>query len=144
MRNEPLFKAIKCTLCTFCLVLASACSTSKKLHPIHTRNHPLLTADQDSDHYQGLASWYGKKFHHKRTANGERFNMYSFTAAHRSLPFGTRVQVRNLTSGKSVVVRINDRGPYSKSRLIDVSYSAGRALGLLKAGVARVEMSVLN
>jgi len=89
----------------------------------------------------GMASYYT---HGKRTANGERFNPGGLTAAHRSLPFGTRVQVTNLNNGKSVVVRINDRGPFVRGRLIDLSYGAARAVGVTSSGVARVTLLVLN
>ncbi len=92
----------------------------------------------------GLASWYGKKFHGRRTASGEKFNMTEFTAAHRRLKFGTRVRVESPTTGRSVVVRINDRGPFSKGRIIDLSKAAARELGILKKGFAKVDLYVLN
>jgi rare lipoprotein A len=91
--------------------------------------------------FSGLASYYKSG---KRTANGERYNPNGFTAAHRSLPFGTKVRVTNLKTGKSVVVRINDRGPFIRGRVIDVSYGAAKALGLHRSGVARVKVRVLN
>src|SRR5687768_12194400 len=77
----------------------------------------------------GKASWYGKQFHGRTTANGEEYNMFHFTAAHRTLPLGTWVKVTNLKNGKSVVVRINDRGPYAGNRIIDLSYAAAQSLG---------------
>jgi len=89
---------------------------------------------------RGQASWYGGKFHGRRTASGERFDRKAFTAAHRTLPFGTRLCVRSAASGKTVVVRVNDRGPFSKNRVIDLSESAARSLGMLKAGLAKVEL----
>ena len=91
---------------------------------------------------QGQASWYGKEQHGHPTANGERFDMNALPAAHLTLRMGTRVRVTNLRNGRSVVVRINDRGPYSKKRIIDVSYAAARELDMLDAGVvpARVEV----
>lgn len=92
----------------------------------------------------GMASWYGKEFHGKRTASGEIFNMYAFTAAHRTLPFGTYARVRNLDNGRSVVVRINDRGPFTKGRIIDLSYAAARAIGMVGPGIARVVLNVLS
>jgi rare lipoprotein A len=87
---------------------------------------------------RGKASWYGPGFHGKRTASGERFDMDAFTAAHRTLPFGTRVRVRNNQNGREVVVRINDRGPWVGDRIIDLSKAAAAALGLLQAGEAPV------
>lgn len=91
----------------------------------------------------GLASYYGEKFHGKRTASGEIYNMYDMTAAHRTLPFGTYVMVTNLENGRSVVVRINDRGPFAKGRVIDLSYAAAKRLGILHKGVAKVRIDVL-
>ena len=87
---------------------------------------------------RGLASWYGPKFHGRRTASGERYDMHGLTAAHRTLPFGTRVRVRSVSTGKEVVVRINDRGPFKRSRIIDLSLGAITALGLRHRGVTEV------
>lgn len=87
---------------------------------------------------RGRASWYGGRFHGRRTANGETFDQEELTAAHRTLPFGTRVRVRNLANGREVVVRINDRGPSSKARIIDVSRAAAEELGMLQGGTAPV------
>ena len=92
----------------------------------------------------GSASWYGGQFHGRKTANGERFNMHELTAAHRSLPFGTKVRVTNQKNGKSVVVRINDRGPYAGGRVIDLSRGAAQALSMVGAGVAPVKLQVLR
>ena len=89
---------------------------------------------------QGLASWYGERFQGKRTASGEPFNMQELTAAHRTLPFGTRVRVRNLDNGREVVVRINDRGPFNGRRVIDLSRAAATALGMVKSGVVKVQV----
>jgi rare lipoprotein A len=89
----------------------------------------------------GGASWYGPGFHGHRTANGERFNTHAFTAAHRSLPFGARVRVTNTDNGRSVVVRINDRGPFVGGRVIDLSQASARAIGI--RGVSRVRISRL-
>jgi rare lipoprotein A len=91
----------------------------------------------------GPASWYGGKFHGRRTANGERFNKNELTAAHRSLPFGTRVRVTNQRNGRSVVVRINDRGPFVGNRVIDLSRAAAEAVGMLRSGVAPVQLDIL-
>jgi len=90
-----------------------------------------------------MASWYGYDFHGKRTANGEVYNMYGYTAAHKILPFGTYVRVLNLDSRRSVVVRINDRGPFVRGRIIDLSYAAARVIGMIGPGTARVRLTVL-
>ncbi|GEP07664.1 septal ring lytic transglycosylase RlpA family protein [Methylobacterium oxalidis] len=89
----------------------------------------------------GVASWYGPGFHGRRTANGERFNTHALTAAHRSLPFGTQVRVTNKSNGRSVVVRINDRGPFVGGRVIDLSNASARAIGV--SGVAKVSLARL-
>jgi rare lipoprotein A len=92
----------------------------------------------------GLASWYGAKHHGKRTASGEIFDQNKFTAAHRTLPWGSIVKVTNLENGKSVEVRINDRGPFKKSRVIDLSRAAARALGMVESGLSPVQMELLS
>jgi rare lipoprotein A len=92
----------------------------------------------------GRASWYGPGFHGKRTANGERFNQNDLTAAHRHLPFGTKVKVTNVHNGRSVVVRINDRGPFSRGRVIDLSKAAARLIGVFQSGSAPVLLEVLG
>jgi rare lipoprotein A len=92
----------------------------------------------------GIASWYGEAHHGKMTASGERFDMYAMTAAHRTLPLGTRVLVTNLDNGRAVEVRINDRGPTLTDRIIDLSYGAARALGRVSEGVFRVRVAVLE
>lgn len=88
-----------------------------------------------------VASFYGGKHHGRKTASGERFNQHALTAAHRTLPFGTRVRVSH--AGRSVVVRINDRGPFVKGRTIDLSYAAARQLGMIGKGVVRVSITKL-
>ena len=92
---------------------------------------------------QGLASWYRKSFHGKVAASGETYDTEALTAAHRTLPFGTNVRIRRVEGGNSVVVRINDRGPYSGDRLIDVSEAAARHLGMTEPGVVKVALEVL-
>ncbi len=93
---------------------------------------------------KGIASWYGKEDHGDFTASGEPYNMYAYTAAHKTLPFGTLVKVINLKNGKSVVVRINDRGPFVKNRIIDLSYASAKKIGLIKDGTAPVIIQVLD
>ena len=90
---------------------------------------------------RGKASWYGPGFHGRLTANGERFNTNAYTAAHKTLPFGTKVKVTNERTGQSVVVRINDRGPYAKDRVIDLSKASAEAIGI--SGVAKVTLARL-
>lgn len=92
----------------------------------------------------GEASWYGGQFHGRTTASGERYDMDQLTAAHRSLPFGSRVRVTNQATNESVVVRINDRGPYAGNRVIDLSRAAAKAVRLIGPGVAPVKLEVLT
>lgn len=92
----------------------------------------------------GWCSYYGREFFHRRTASGERLDPNDLTAAHRTLPFGTRVRVTNLENGKRVVVRINDRGPFKKGRVLDVTPAAARQLGFASAGLAHVRLDVLG
>jgi len=92
----------------------------------------------------GVGSWYGRDFHGKLTANGENYDMHALSAAHKTLPLPTLVRVTNLANGRSVVVRVNDRGPFVKSRIIDLSYAAANALGYDKQGTARVRVQALD
>lgn len=105
---------------------------------------PPLDAPIPSDEVDGFATWYGPGFHGRRTANGELFDMEAMTAAHRTLPLGTWVEVFDVEHGRSVIVRINDRGPYKKTYVIDLSKGAARALGLLKRGRTRVALRVIG
>ncbi len=91
-----------------------------------------------------MTSWYGHKFHGRRTASGERFNMHSFTAAHRTLPFGTKVLVTNPKTQESVFVTINDRGPFSHGRILDISYAAAKKIGIWAVGSGMVEIKVVK
>ena len=91
----------------------------------------------------GIASYYGHEFAGKRTANGEIFNPASLTAAHRSAAFGSRIRVTNIANGRDVIVRVNDRGPWTGGRIIDVSHAAAKQLGMLGSGTARVKLSAL-
>jgi len=93
---------------------------------------------------RGLASWYGKKFHGQRTANGETYDMYAMTAAHKTLPLPSYLRVRNLNNGKSVIVRVNDRGPFHGNRIIDLSYAAATRLGIIGTGTGIVEIEGLT
>lgn len=92
----------------------------------------------------GVASFYAKKFHGRQTANGEIFDNHAMTAAHKSLEFGTIVRVTNRRNGREVVVRINDRGPWAKGRVIDLSLAAAREIGMIRHGTARVDIEILN
>lgn len=103
--------------------------------------YPLREAQNYRE--RGIASWYGKKFHGKRTSSGEPYNMYAMTAAHRTLPLPSYVRVRNLANGHAVIVRVNDRGPFLHNRLIDLSYAAALKLGIVSTGTGVVEVEAL-
>jgi rare lipoprotein A (peptidoglycan hydrolase) len=112
---------------------------------IHVGQRLLIPLDPGKDYYQiGNASWYGKGFHGNKTSSGERYNMYNYTAAHKKLPIGTKVRVVNLKNGKNIVVKINDRGPFKKGRIIDLSYAAAKSLGIVKNGIEKVRVEVLS
>jgi len=115
---------------------AGGCSLSRRYPGEYT--HPGGYSET------GDASYYGREAHGHPTASGEKFNMYALTAAHKTLPFGTRVRVTNLANKRSVVVRINDRGPFVSGRIIDLSYAAAKDIKMLDAGVARVELVVVK
>lgn len=93
---------------------------------------------------KGIASWYGKKFHGKRTSSGEPYDMYAMTAAHKTLPLPTYVEVTNLKNGKKVIVKVNDRGPFHENRLIDLSYSAAKQLGIIATGTGMVNIRTVS
>lgn len=108
----------------------------------HNWYHPLLHADGFTQ--SGKASWYGKKFHGRKTANGEIYNMYKISAAHKTLPLGTWVNVHNLDNNKKIQVRINDRGPFVRGRIIDLSYAAAKQIGIVGPGIANVKIVALG
>ncbi len=107
---------------------------------------PLITSAKvaPGDTHVGIASYYADKFHGRKTANGERFDQSALTAAHKTLPLGTKVRVTSTKTGKSVVVRINDRGPFIKGRVIDLSRRAAKELGIIKRGLAKVRVEVIS
>lgn len=110
-----------------------------------TQNTQTTQAVEDqSKTIAGVASYYAAKFHGKRTASGEKFNSKLLTAAHQTLPFGTLLKVRNLRNMKSVIVRVNDRGPHVRGRIVDVSRAAAELIGITHTGVARVELEILS
>ncbi|MEM8961835.1 MAG: septal ring lytic transglycosylase RlpA family protein [Acidobacteriota bacterium] len=113
-------------------ILAGGCSSNRFADPT------------PGDTQRGVASWYGPKFHGRTTANGEVYDMYGLTAAHRELPLGTRIEVTNLDNGRKVTVRVNDRGPFIRGRILDLSYGAAKAVGMIGPGLARVEIRVLE
>ena len=112
-------------------------------YEVFGKKYHVLTSS-DGYHKQGVASWYGSKFHGRRTSSGEFYDMHLATAAHKSLPLPTYAEVTNLDNGKKVVVKINDRGPFKDDRLIDMSYGAALRLGMTGTGTARVDVRVID
>lgn len=129
------FVPVQYLLLMFLLGLVS-CASPKSAKQHDSQSESLQT-------FQGVASWYGRPFHGRRMANGQRFDMNRYTAAHRTLPFGTRVEVTNLQNNQSVILTITDRGPFIRNRIIDVSRKAAQDLGFIGAGTATVEIKVL-
>ncbi len=162
MRGMPalLLRRLSVGVCLVVVLLLSACAGKPVVRVIDTpetrelpgwqrpyevdgkRHHPLL--DTQSFRERGTASWYGRDFHGKKTSNGEIYDMYGVSAAHKTLPIGSTVRVTHLKTGQQVTVRINDRGPFVGDRIIDLSYGAARQLGMVESGLAEVEIVVVG
>lgn len=119
-------------LVTLMATLVSGCS-------MHRYDQPRVGTTQ-----RGVASWYGEPFHGRKTASGEVYDMHGMTAAHRELPLGTVVAVKNLDNGRKIELRVNDRGPFVKGRVLDVSYAAAKHLGMVGPGTAKIELRVVS
>lgn len=146
-----MLKSIRLLLITFFIVALSACThlqqqngTAKKSS--YTVNGKTYTVSKPKKNYaeNGVASWYGRKFHKRRTSSGERYNMYKLTAAHKTLPFATRLRVTNLNNGKNVIVKVNDRGPFVSHRIIDLSYAAAKKIGMVNQGLVKVKVETVD
>ncbi len=122
----------------------AAVHKAKKVASVQKSKKVAKASGGGSSFQSGMASWYGGNFHGRKTANGETYNMNALTAAHKTLPFGTRVRVTNTRNGDSVVVRINDRGPFVGGRVIDLSRAAAGQIGVTASGVAPVKLAVLG
>ena len=132
------WRIIRCALCLVILLTVCACARRE------VRYEPFERRKMVQYREVGIASWYGEDYHGRKTANGEVYDMYAMTAAHRTLPFQTRVRVTNLENGKKTELRINDRGPFIAGRIIDLSYSGARAIGMLGTGTAKVNMEAIG
>jgi len=146
----------------FLLLLIAGCSPKQQVVYVDAK-HPKITSSQKVQkpykvlgrwYYphntyigyteEGISSWYGPNFHGKLTSNGEIYDMYKYTAANKTLPINTIIKVTNLSNNKSVIVRINDRGPFVKNRILDLSYAAGKKIGIDKTGTAKVRIEVIG
>jgi rare lipoprotein A len=136
-RNIPRCLRVNTALaiCLAFALLLHGCASVTRHEP-----QPVLTGYKET----GMASYYARILHHRKTASGERFDNYAMTAAHKTLPFGSEVKVTNLNNGKSVTVRINDRGPFVKGRIIDLSRAAFSQIADINKGVVKVEISVVQ
>lgn len=114
----------------------------KKIDPESESQEPLEA--QTGDVLYFVCSYYGKKFHGRQTSNGEIFDMYKFTCAHKTLPFNTKMIITNEDNGKSVIVRVNDRGPFIEGRDLDISYAAAKEIGMIAAGVKRLKIEIVD
>ncbi|QLB15708.1 hypothetical protein A6B39_09705 [Mannheimia granulomatis] len=120
-------------------------NVAKKRSTIKKKSAKTLQENSTRKHFQtGVASYYANKFNGRLTANGEIFSNTKMTAAHKTLPFGTLIEVTNLRNGRSVIVRVNDRGPYSHARVVDLSSAAAKKIGMHNSGTAKVRIAILN
>lgn len=126
---------LRFVLLSFAVAWLSACASAPSSKPVNTTQVGFVE--------EGIASFYANKYQFRTTANGERFNQFASTAAHKTLPFNSRVRVTNLDNGKSVIVRINDRGPFIEGRIIDLSRSSFSEIADTSAGLARVRIEVI-
>jgi len=133
-----------------CLILLTVfflgkCSPSSRFSSkISSQQQSVISDNTDGDVFYGESSYYAEKFHGRKTANGEIFDMYKKTAAHKSLPFNTILQVTNLENNQSVIVRVNDRGPFVGGRILDLSYGAAKEIGMLSKGVVEVRIKIVK
>lgn len=137
---------------SLCLALSLFCATASARMKKEVRSHykawslvapaaiDLTLSSENEPMAVGLVSWYGPGFHGRRTASGERYNMHAMTCASRDLPFGTMLELTNLNNGEKAVVRVNDRGPFYKWRILDLSYAAAKKLGFHRSGQTKVEV----
>ena len=142
-----------CLLLTSCSVSPRYSSSYSKSNKKATKNYGVKKTSKNNskkndfkagDIISGISSWYGPNFHGKLTANGEVYDQYGVTAAHKTMPLGTVVKVTNVDNGKSVILRINDRGPYVGNRILDCSYGAATKLGFKDLGTANVEIKIIE
>ncbi len=134
-RRVPVRVFVWATVLLWCL---AGCSSSPTARQVYPPGYPIGHVER------GMASWYGPGFHGNRTANGEVYDMHKLTAAHRTLPLGSVAIVRSLTTGREVTVRINDRGPFAKGRILDVSLAGAQSLGMTSRGTDEVEIRVVG
>jgi rare lipoprotein A len=131
-------------LCLISLTLAYCAPSSRFAALPSVKSSDKIEYVQEGDIFVGEASYYAEKFHGRKTANGEIFDMYIKSAAHKTLPFDTILEVTNLENRKSVIVRVNDRGPFVQGRILDLSFAAAKEIDMIASGVARVRIKILK
>lgn len=137
-----MIRVIPVTVCfLICSILISGCVSSPRFTSVR---YPETRTVNGAMVEEGIASYYADEFNGRKTSSGEIFDMNALTAAHQTLPFNTRVRVTNLENGKSVIVRINDRGPFKDQRIIDLSLEAARSIGMVGPGTARVRIEIIS
>lgn len=138
-------KSVKILLLTVPILVYYNCAPSARFSSNSSNNQKsTLTEYKEGEILYGESSYYADKFHGRKTANGEIYDMYKKTAAHKTLPFNTMLKVTNLENNQSVIVRVNDRGPYKKGRILDISYGAAREIDMISSGVVRVRIKILK
>ena len=128
----------------FIFIFIYSCTTSPRYTANISSSNKGLKKQTSKNELKGVSSWYGPNFHGNLTANGEVYDMYGVTAAHKTLPFNTVVRVVNEDNGKSIILRINDRGPYAKGRILDCSYGAAKKLGFSEVGTTNVKIEIIE
>ena len=142
--NRALRQAILLSLISVIIIMYLGCTASPTFRRSEIKR-PSVQWDLPQEPYQvGLASYYGKKFHGRPTASGEIFDMYDMTAAHKTLPLGSQIQVTHLGNHRSIIVKVNDRGPFVEGRILDLSYGAAKEIGMIEEGVAEVRIDVFR
>jgi rare lipoprotein A len=136
------FKIFSISIFTFLII--NHCSVDRNIRQVQQYSQGRMTANEAEGYISGVCSYYGEKFHGRKTANGEIFDMYAYTAAHKTLPFGTILEVENLSNNKKVVVRINDRGPFVRDRILDLSYASAIKIDMIKEGTAKFKAKILR
>ena len=138
-------KSVIILLLTVQILLYNNCAPSARFSSNSSNSQKSTPTDyKEGEILYGESSYYADKFHGRKTANGEIFDMYKKTAAHKTLPFNTMLEVTNLENNQSVIVRVNDRGPYKKGRILDISYGAAREIDMISSGVVKVRIKILN
>jgi len=139
-----LFKLHGISLIIYLCFCCSCAADNRFSRPVKADSIDNPNTYREGQTFTGISSYYGKDFHGRPTASGEIYNMYAFTAAHKELPFGTVLLVKNISNSKTVQVKINDRGPFVKDRILDLSYAAADKVDLIQSGIAPVEVTILK